>query len=112
MTKEKASRRWKSLSKNRKACSGKRVIVATVRLIVCGVTTNQEAANYISEAVELWGGQFEPPTKENNFKGDPLHSRYTHLVDVQVRGSRLSQDDVTSYLAEDSGIWEYPDNVN
>ncbi len=104
---------WKSLSKNRKLCGGKRVIKAQIRLIVCGVTTNQEARQYIEEAVSLWGGQLEPPMEENSYAGNPLCANYTHLVSTTVRDSRLSQDDVTSYLAEaETGhLEEYPDDV-
>lgn len=113
MSKRKDNYTWESLSKNRKLCDGKRVIKAQVRLIVCGVTTNQEARQYVEEAVRLWGGQLEPPREENSYAGDPLCTCYTHLVSATVRDSRLSQDDVTSYLAEaETGhLEEYPDDV-
>ena len=115
MSMSKSETEHKQLSKHRKACGGKRVITAKVRFIICGITTNQEAEAYIEEAVRHWGGQLEFPNfAENGSPGDPLCSCFTYLVSIEVRNSRLSQQDVTSYLEEvrTGYLEEYEEDVN
>ena len=113
MVKRGMKTRYNVLSENRQLCDCKQVVIAKIRLVVCGVTTHQEAKKYIEDAVSNWGGQFEFPSEDNNFAGNPLCTRFIHLLETTVYGGRFDQKDVIAYLQakETYDLLEYPDDV-
>lgn len=52
--------------------------------------TDNEMANYISDAVSSWRGSFEPPMEDNGWTGHPLH--ILNLKEILVRVSNASGD--------------------
>lgn len=49
--------------------------------------TKSDARDYVREAIETWGGCYEPPSEYNNYEGDPFFGGPSN---VKISFSRLS----------------------